>query len=180
MKLLQRSIVMKPFNDLTTAELTQIYNSLPNVRPVHLFRNKATAQERVLKYMSKAEALRRLGGAEAQAGEEAAAPATPAQAVSSQTAEEKPDAPRDESPAPAAEASTTANAVIEVLAAENPHRPNTLAAQRFAMFKSGMTVEEFVAAWAVDGGAIDKKLARRARRQVRKDEAKGYIRVVAA
>jgi hypothetical protein len=176
MKLLQRSIVMKPFNDLTTAELTQIYNSLPNVRPVHLFRNKATAQERVLKYMSKAEALRRLGGAEAQA----AAPATPAQAVSSQTAEEKPDAPRDESPAPAAEASTTANAVIEVLAAENPHRPNTLAAQRFAMFKSGMTVEEFVAAWAVDGGAIDKKLARRARRQVRKDEAKGYIRVVAA
>jgi hypothetical protein len=65
---------MKSFNELPIEELTRIYNSVPSARPVHLFRNKATAQERVLKHMTKAEALRRLG-------EEPAPPATSAQAL---------------------------------------------------------------------------------------------------
>jgi hypothetical protein len=168
------------FTDLTISQLTQVYGTIPCVPPVHAFRNKATAQERVLKHMSRAEALRRLDGIDGTEPD-AAPPAEATQADSPPAADRKPEPDADQAPPPAKKASKILSAVIEVVAAENPHRPKTAVAQRFALFKSGQTVEEFVAAWATcKDGRLDKKRARRARRQVRKDAAKGYIKLVAA
>lgn len=70
--------------------------------------------------------------------------------------------------------------VITLVADKNPRREGTKAAGRFAHYKSGMTVGAFVKACAEIGGRLDKKLARRARRAVMKDAAKGHITVAKA
>jgi hypothetical protein len=69
-------------------------------------------------------------------------PAEAPQADSSPAADPKPEPEADQAPPPTKKASKILSAVIEVVAAENPHRAKTFAAQRFAMFKSGQTVEE--------------------------------------
>ena len=53
-------------------------------------------------------------------------------------------------------------AKIKVLVEENPKRNNTLAADRFALYENGMTVEEYVAAGGRSG-------------DVNHDAAEGYI-----
>jgi hypothetical protein len=58
----------------------------------------------------------------------------------------------------------------ELLVVEHSHRPNTGAAQRYALFRSDMNAHEFVAAWSGSpGDNIDEKRVRRARHRIRKE-----------
>ena len=58
-------------------------------------------------------------------------------------------------------------AIITVLATENPKRPNSMAAERFALYKTGMTVAEYVEAGGRSG-------------DLHYDIANGHIEVKAA
>lgn len=212
----------KNFNDLSIADLVQIYNAAiqrPNCpvkgNPVKTFRTKGDAQKRVLSFLTEADALRVLDGVDGIEVEVAAPVAAPegpkglekydeafrahflglvkAGRAQLKWLTESPDSVEfihqeflGKDGASAAKPSRqrrkdTDGLIIVVVAAENPHRAASAAGQRFALFKSGQTVSEFVAAWAgVPGqpGRTDKKKARRAHRQVRKDTKKGHIKLV--
>jgi hypothetical protein len=206
--------VAKTFQDLSIADLVQIHNTAPGVKPVKTFRTKGDAQKRVLQHFTEADALKRLDGVDGVEVEEPGSkvdvldllltdPRHPLY-VSPEEKARREEARKVAPPAPSLRAISVVpehqkingavpekaarkkrkdqGALIIVIAAEaNPHREKSAAGQRFSLFQSGQTVDDFVAAWAAVPGQknrLDKKRARRARRQVRKDAAKGHIKLV--
>jgi hypothetical protein len=204
---------MKAFQDLSIADLVQIHNTAPGVKPVKTFRTKGDAQKRVLEHFTEADALKRLDGVDGVEVEEKpvdvldlpltdprhplyvspeekarraealkSAPPAPSLRAMSVVPEHQKINGREAAEKPARRKRKDQGALIIVIAAEaNPHREKSAAGQRFSLFRSGQTVDDFVAAWAAVPGQknrLDKKRARRARRQVRKDAAKGHIKLV--
>lgn len=66
-------------------------------------------------------------------------------------------------------------AVLRVKFDKNPRRAGSKAAERLGQLRDGMTLDAFVTAVASVGGKIDKKLARRARRLIKKCVAAGQV-----
>lgn len=190
----------KTFNDLSIADLVLAHNSKAGTKPVKSFRTKADGQKRVLAHMTEAEALERvlgIDGVEVETPDEdlmdlpLTDPRHPLHVSEADRKESWAKNPPKAAPFVAVAPTLVAPSktrkrrkdveamVVVVLASENPHREKSAAGQRFTLYQSGQTVEEFVAAWASLGhGRLDKKRARRARRQVRKDSAKGHIKLV--
>lgn len=82
--------------------------------------------------------------------------------------------------APASRERTDGGLVVRVKFDKNPRREGSKAAGRLALLTDGMTVDAFVAAVATVGNRLDKKLARRARRLLKKSAAAGHVELVDA
>lgn len=91
-----------------------------------------------------------------------------------------PKTPPKPATAAASKARVDGSLVLKKLFDKNPRREGSKAAERLALLTDGMTVEQFVAAVATVGNRLDKKLARRARRLVKKSVAAGHLELVDA
>lgn len=174
-------------NGLSLIQLLSAYNSFAEA-PLKAFKDKTTAVARLKAALAALPETKTysivVDGRSASVSvvnRQEPAPSPPA-AISAPVAQTTaPQAAADAAPVRIVRAPRPADGeVIVVKAEKNPRRPGSLAAERFSKLGTGMTVGEFVRACASVGDRLDKRLARRARRSVLKEAAKGNVEVISA
>lgn len=145
------NINRKIIDTLSAAQMAEVYNRIPGVRQVTRFSDRTTAEARLrLALTTHGQKLARTEHVPGYAGVRVVPMAAASELRGLAALEKK----------------------ITVLVDENPKRPGSASARRFAIYCTGMTVEDYVSA-AEDSGVNRPK----ARKDVYWDRDHGYISV---